>query len=142
MQDQDQSSNGPETGTPGDENQQPSQNAASGTAPAPAAAARAPRKPRSDKGQAKPRGKAKPRAKAVRLPVQKMLAQVELADGSAKTTHELKAMTATAAVAEVLKLASAQENAEKMAGAKVGIVAVVDVFTIASDIQVSVKAKR
>lgn len=78
----------------------------------------------------------------MRLPVQKMLAQVELADGSAKTTHELKAMTATAAVAEVLKLASAQENAEKMAGAKVGIVAVVDVFTIASDIQVSVKAKR
>ena len=141
MQDQDQSSNGPETGTPGDENQQTSQNAASGTAPAPAAVARAPRKPRSDKGQAKPRGKAKPRAKAVRLPVQKMLAQVELADGSA-TTHALKAMTATAAVAEVLKLASAQENAEKMAGAKVGIVAVVDVFTIASDIQVSVKAKR
>ena len=133
-------SNAPATGTPGDGSQQTNPNEGSGTA-APTAA-KPQRKPRSDKGQAKARGKAKPRGKAVRLPVQKMLAQIEPADGSAKTTIELKAMTATAAVAEVLKLAAAQDNAEKMAGAKVGIVAVVDVFTIASAIQVSVKAKR
>lgn len=120
-----------------DQNPNPNPNPEGDVPPSdtPPAKTKTQRKPRSDKG------KVKPKAKSVRLPVIRMNAFLQLKDGS-KETMGLKAMTATAAEAEVMKFASSKDNAEKMAGAKVNIVALVDDFTIDSEFKVTVKAKR
>lgn len=65
-------------------------------------------------------------------------------DSKAEFTKKLKAMTHTDAVAEVLKLAAPADKAEAelWSGAKVQIVAVVDDFTIASQVTVKTEIRR
>lgn len=115
-----------------------------------APAAKPPRKQRADKGVPKAKGKAKIKAKTVKIPVMRMNALVvpvakdENGQVISPFTIQLKALNHSDAIAEVMKAASTDDkaNAEKMCGARVELVALVDVFTVASTISVKVEVKR
>lgn len=55
---------------------------------------------------------------------------------------DLKALTVKDAEAEVLKKAQTEEFRDKMAGAKIEIIALMDVFTLDTKVDVSVKVRR
>lgn len=111
----------------------------SGVDGAPDQAPKAPktRKPRTAKAKSKPKGT------LVKVPVINLFAVRQPVEGD-KEQIKLKAMTHTAAVAEVLKLAGTTDKAEaeKWAGAGVSIVALMDTFTVDSQIKVTVGVKR